>query len=502
MADVGTTYKKLVRFLGSRLFFGFSLIAFTAQACWIAISSRYPMAFDEAYHLGLIKLHAKQLSPIFTHQPPGPAVYGALTRDPSYLYHWLMSFPYRFVSNLTPSFTLQIVTLRLINVALFLCGIVLFKLVLDKTKASRAFINLALLFFSLTPVVSLLAAHINYDNLLVPCVAGSLLLTLRLREVLLTKQTISTRAGLGLIGLVCLSAEVTYPFLPIMAGCLVYISYLFITYRPNRRGSLIKNTWRDWSKVSKLQKVALVGLAVVGVGLFSYTYGINVITYHNPIPQCGQVLGQARCQAYGPWARNYRAAHHIANSPNLGYFIVNWLAGMFERLFFVINGSTGPAVYQNYLAPIMAGVAALGGGIGLGVYLKHLKQNLASDRALGALLFVGLVYILALFGRNYHDYVQLGEMVAINGRYLVPIILPFYLAAAIGWRQLLTGRTMKLKLSLLLASCLLCLQGGGITSYIAYSNQYWYWPHEPWIISTNQRLHDLEKPFIWAPKIR
>ncbi|HSX52991.1 MAG TPA: glycosyltransferase family 39 protein, partial [Patescibacteria group bacterium] len=398
----------------------------------------------------------------------------------------------------------QIVTLRLINVAMFVLGLVLFRMVLAKTKASPAVANAAVLFFTLTPVVGQLAAHINYDNMLMPCIAGSVLLTLHFRERLLDKKQFSSRSLAGIIILCSLASLVKYPFLPIFAGIVVYLTYLLwsVSHSTKQRLHLLKSFLKDWASVAKWQKTAIIIGLVVGVGLFSYTYGTNLIVYQNPVPQCGQVLGVARCQAYGPWARNFRAAQHIVNGPNIFYFIPNWIGGMFERLFFVVNGSTGPAFYQNFIAPVLAATAALGGAIGLFLFARHGRRNLSRDRALAVILFIMLAYVVALWARNYHDYVQLGQMVAINGRYLVLVVLPFYLAAAIGWQQWLAGRSTNLRLGLLTAAFLLCLQGGGIISYIVYSNQYWYWPDSKWVQTTNKNIQKVVKPFVWAPKIR
>ncbi len=146
-----TFYRRLVIFLGSKTFFVIILALFLVSAVWTAISARYPMAFDESYHLGLIKLHALQWNPIFTKQPAGVAEYGALTRDPSYLYHYLMSFPYRLMVVLHISEMSKIVTLRLINVSLFAVSLFGARLLLLKTKASPAIIHVAMLFFVLTP---------------------------------------------------------------------------------------------------------------------------------------------------------------------------------------------------------------------------------------------------------------------------------------------------------------------------------------------------------------
>ena len=48
------------------------------QSVWIALTARYPQAFDENYHFGLIQLHAHQLLPFFTHQPSDSTVYLSL----------------------------------------------------------------------------------------------------------------------------------------------------------------------------------------------------------------------------------------------------------------------------------------------------------------------------------------------------------------------------------------------------------------------------------------
>ena len=81
---------------------------FVLQAAWIALSGRYPMAFDENFHLGIIRLYAHHISPFWSGQPAGANAFGAVARDPSYLYQYLMSFPYRLVSIFTSSQTAHV----------------------------------------------------------------------------------------------------------------------------------------------------------------------------------------------------------------------------------------------------------------------------------------------------------------------------------------------------------------------------------------------------------
>ncbi len=54
--------KRLISLLGSTQFFWAIVALFVVQALWIALSSHYPMAFDEDFHLGIIRLYAHHLS--------------------------------------------------------------------------------------------------------------------------------------------------------------------------------------------------------------------------------------------------------------------------------------------------------------------------------------------------------------------------------------------------------------------------------------------------------
>ena len=102
--------------IGSRWFWRISLGLFVLQASYIALTGLYSMAFDEYYHFGIIQAYSKVWLPWLVRQPPGPAELGAVTTDASYLFHYMMSFPYRIIELLTDSRMAQIITLRLIDV--------------------------------------------------------------------------------------------------------------------------------------------------------------------------------------------------------------------------------------------------------------------------------------------------------------------------------------------------------------------------------------------------
>jgi hypothetical protein len=472
-----------VRFVQSSAFFVLTMLLFVLSAGWIALSARYPMAFDEGYHLGIILLYTHQFSPFFAHQPAGPATYGALTRDPSYLFHWLMSFPYRLVSLWTTSLQVHVIVLRFIDIALFASGLVLMRKVLLKTRASKAIVNLTMLFVVLVPVVPLLAGQINYDDMLVPLTALALLLTVNFAERLNRRHEVDIRHLIYILVVSLLACLVKFPFLPIMTAVVVYLGFLFWQFsraHPHKLWSKLRTAWRP---ISRFQKVWLLAILLLSIGLFINTYGVNILKYHNPIPQCGQVLSVQRCSTYPPWARNYAdAKYNTGVDANPLRFTASWFYGMFTRLFFTINGPGNPNSNANFIAPVLAMALPVLLGIGVLLFLIYGWKILRHDAVLVFLLFITLSYCVALWGRNYHDFLHLGEMVAINGRYLIPVMFPVVLVLALSYQQLLS-KSPVLKALMLLIALLVFLEGGGAISYVYYSKSY------------NARLQKIIKPF-------
>ncbi len=121
-------------FLGSRRFLWLVVGFFIFEACWIAFSAVYPQAFDEDFHFGLIQVYSHHWLPFLASQPAHANAYGAVARDPSYLYHYLMSFPYRLIALVVHGQVGQVIALRLINIALFASGLLLFRRVLLRTR--------------------------------------------------------------------------------------------------------------------------------------------------------------------------------------------------------------------------------------------------------------------------------------------------------------------------------------------------------------------------------
>jgi hypothetical protein len=470
--------------LANRLFFWFVWLGAVLQATWVAVVSRYPMAFDEAYHYNLVHLHAGQWSPLFLQQPAGPAPYGALVRDPSWLHHYILSFPYRLLESLGANEYTKVVGLRLCNVAFFAVGLYLFRKLLLKSKASTAAVHAALLFYILLPTVPQLAGQINYDNLQFPLVALALLFTHGAAASMRAKKLDGWSLALALFTAL-LGTLNKFTFLPFLATVVVYLGYIF--YRHYGRGwskarAQFKKSWQMHSQGSR--RALLSGLVIV-TGLFVWFYGVNTVVYHNPVIQCHQVLEPVRCQGFEPWLRNYTLAQEkIVSTHSPIKFTIDWIGGMFYRTMFVINGASGPKRYTNAVPMGIAVAAILLIVSGLVLTMRYGRRIIQGDVALQLCLLASLVYLAALWGRNYNDFLHLGAMVAINGRYLQPVLLPIILLviASFQWAFRLMP---EVKLTIFTLAIIGFLSGGGITGFIHYSDVDWFFEDKAWMSQLN-----------------
>lgn len=484
--------KRLIALVACPKFFWGIIALFVLQAAWIALSGRYPMAFDEDVHLGIIRLYAHHISPFWSVQPGGSDVFGPVFRDPSYLYQWLMSFPYRFLNIFTDNQTTLVLWLRAINIALFAIGLALYRRLLLKTDASRAIVHGVLLIFVLIPVVPLLAAQINYDNLFLPLVGLTLLMVVNFDKELAQKKRSSPYALTGIIVLCLLTSLVKYAFLPIFITIVAYLAV--------RHWQVFKSFSVIWTakkaafkQIGLGMSLLLAAVIIISSGLFIERYGVNLLRYHAPVADCEQALSINACTAYGPWNRDHilelSKSSSAPSSP--ATYAYDWLYGMWFRLFFSVDGpSTSFQTRVPFLVPGFSAIAfAVAGTLAVLVYLKRLFR-IYSAAVLSLFLAVTAAYVGVLWLNGYQSFLQTGVPVGINGRYLLPI-LPFaFLLAALAFNELCVRRD-GLKLFIGSAAVLSLLWGGGGLTYILRSNNAWYWPGTPLARPNNTLKNDL-----------
>jgi hypothetical protein len=490
------TSRKIFKFLGSDLFFKIIIGWFLLETLWAAFSLVYPMAFDENYHFGIIQDYASQWSPIIDHQPAGTASLGELPYLPSFLFHYLMSFPYRLIHLFTSDQTVTVIILRLLDIAMFTGGLILFKRLLQKIGVSKLIANLSLLMLTFVPSVVLLAAEINYDNLLFLATPIFLIFTLNIVNSLRNNQTINFKDLAWLVIIGTLTSLVKYPFLPIFAAAVVIILVLWL--KNKQRHQTWRSIWQSFTKLSTTVKTVLIVLLVISVGLFSYRYGTNIIVLHDIDPNCEKVLSTTDCSSYGPWMRDYTLKQsNLANGTvihaNSPFFEVAWIWGMIHRLYFAINykyDNFGPLPVQLILVSLIA----LFGVIFTAIYWRKIR---ARSPTLWVMLVIIMAYIVSLQYVNYSSYAKLGAFMAINGRYLIPLLPIIFATVALGFSEFFNRvaphRTLKAKVIFVIIVLFLSLFGAGMFSYIIYADSSWYWPNSP-LIGFNQWLQTIITP--------
>jgi len=485
--------RRFVDFVGSSKFFWAVVALLVLQAAWIALSGRYPMAFDEDFHLGLIKIYADHPSPFWDGQVVGGDAFGAVARDPSYLYHYLMSFPYRLIEVFTSNLTAQVLILRALNIGFFAGGLVIYRRLLQKTHASNAIVNLSLLVFVLIPVTPLLAAQINYDNVIIPLTGLALLLTLGVRESA-SKKYIDLRRLFLLIA-TCLAASIIkYAFLPIFIVITVYL-LIYLKSQFHSPKQCKQALQAGWAKMSRLTAVGLLLVLVVLGGLFIERYGVNLIQYHKPVPDCAEVLDYQHCQHYGPWIRDYKLNAQKGNAEtSINNFTYDWFRGMWLRSFFAVDGPTtrfqtrGPLTVPGWSGIIFAVV----GLVAFVLRAKYLWRKYHRP-TLWLISWTTGIYVFVLFINNYSMYLETAKAVAINGRYLLPVLPFMILLSALALHDM-TRRRPRLQIALASLVILGFVWGGGALTYVLRSNDAWYWPANRTVRSVNHAVQDIIGP--------
>ncbi len=486
---------RIADFFRSKNFYRLILVLFVVEAAWIAVSAAYPQAFDENFHFGLIKVYSHYWLPFFSQQPPHADAYGAVARDPSYLYHYLMSFPYRLIKLFFKEQLGQIIILRFINIAMFTAGIMLFRKLLIRAGSSNALTNFILMLFILIPIVPQLAAQINYDNMMIPLTAALLLYAFKIMDQI-KARAISIWSIVMFIGLCLLTSLVKYAFLPIFAGMVMYL--LAITYKTYKSElkQIFVQLGRSWSKQKAIAKIFIVLVAIVPLGMFAQRDIGNLIMYQAIEPNCARVLSVKQCMAYSPWAYNYKNHKEVLSnqvslsSSNPVIYAFQWVYWMWYRLFFAVNGPKSH--FKNYPPLPLPSAATLFLSVaGIISLIKWRRKIFQGNVYLKMLFVVSACYLIALMVQGYYTYRYTAVLENMNGRYLLPILL---LAAVILGQALSysMNKSQTRKMVIAVVVLLAFIEGGGFLTFIARSDSSWYIPNKT-IVKVNDTARKVIK---------
>lgn len=472
-----------IRVLSSNKFFIGIAILFFLQMAWVALFSIYPMLFDEEYHLGIIDIYSRQTSPFIGVQPSEAAFHGDITRYSSYFFHYLMSYPYRIISFFTDDLMTKIILLRFICISLVLGGFIIFRKFLIKAGLSRAATHSALLIFTLIPLVPFALAQLNYDALLFLLIPIMLYASLKTAD----KNQHQARNVLLLLITGFIASVTKFTSLPIFLGCVIFVS---IMLRRHYGKQAIKIILDQYKTISRLKQVIVSVFLLLSFGLVVERYGVNLATYQKLEPRCDVLHTKKECSEYTVYRRDtkWKAANDSINKPrqDVVTYTQNYWAPHIFNDFFVTGAFVRGDDKANKIrelptrleansgnnVPRTAGWVVLWVSVALIGFLA-LRRQLRPKRLFLLVGLVLVIYSAALFTKNYTDYLSIGSPTAAQGRYFIPLLIPI-----LGLVVVSLGRIIKqksIKISLVVVALVIFSQGGGVGSYILYSNQKWYW---------------------------
>jgi len=430
------------------------------QGLWYALSLQ-PTLFDEPKHLGRIFFYAQHLSPFLGTQDPSWDSLGAITRDGSYLFYYLMSLPLRFFQLFIHDTRTLDTILRVICLSFFVGGLVFFRKALVSLKAiPGSAINLILLFIVLTPAIAPLVGAVNYDSPVFLIFAIILWLAIRIIQ----SKKLRILDILSLLSLVLVMSIIKWTSIALSIPTVLYLGYvLYRRYGKKFRTELVaaaKKAPRVWFWV------AVAGLVFAAV-LFIERPVMNTVLYGQPEADCPRVIGYDRCLKFPDYAiyaeiGANKPANFAPKNP-LEYLLVLWIPGM-------INSQVGLLSPPFPLIQMLFFVFALGG---VTLFLVYFRTFMRSEiNRFFLVIIVG--YILLLFIYLYRLYLTYAIPAAINGRYLIPILPLLFYFVFISVREVLKKRR-KTQGALLVIILLGFTQGGGIITDSLTSNEAFYW---------------------------
>jgi len=404
---VARTAETILRGIGSKKFLYATLIWFVFSAGFIAMTTSRAVAPDETAHLSRVKIYAEGGVTPFIHQTEATYYLGAVEQQPNYLFHYVMSMPYRFMPDAWSPNT-KIVLLRLINMVFVLCGLVVFSRTVRRLTRSTLVQNLSVFMLSNTLMFVFLAGVLNYDNLffLTTCVAFYYLVKL------LQKFSLQDFLKLGIAVAIALLTKFTFVPLAVMFAIVLIVRYC----------RELRSVWQTSKTEIKEYRKPLIILAILFAlvfGFFAERYVGNFIKYGSYRPKCENVLGHEKCLSSALYRRNlsFKDKEVTQKIPN-EQFVAKWMLRTKETIFGIMgHHSLAQAPLIKYGSLVVIAVM-------LFAFVRTVSPR---DSTMFYLIAIILMYVGALIIHN-HNLFQRSQIfgMALQGRYIFPVLGMIY----------------------------------------------------------------------------
>ena len=408
------------------------ILVFFLGAMYFAVNVGEDVYPDEQYHLQLSQIYADEgFSPENSERSYWM---GDITRRPP-VYHAAMGA----VLSLTGDEDGGLYILRFVNV-IFATLTVVIAVILGWKLFKEPFVRfIPALLLAGTPLYLFLAGAVNYDNLANLLIAASILCLVTYVQTKKLWYVPLMWLFLGLGGLV------KYTVLPL------YIPFWVITlaYLKPWKGDLLRGYLSELSRSGITIAIAVAAsVMLIFVGLL---YGGNLLRYGGFVPSCTEVMTEEECSQSPLYIRDEEMKQENSDIGRMSPIIysVQWVKIMTPQIFgFTGHEKVWPEPVE--IAPIAIAVIVAGA-----CFVFTLKKV---DGFGLSMLGVAVFYLLVLvYYQNYRGYLQVGNIfLAVQGRYIFPVILPIYLLVAQSISLVSKRNVMKLA-AIVIVACYLCM---------------------------------------------
>lgn len=394
--------------------FGLMLLVFTVCAGYFALRLHRGIIPDEPGYFYLSTLFSTSWRlPEITEKSLALG-FSEFERLP-YMYFWLNGRFLNLFSLLFPDATSwrQLVFLRLVNVFYSILT-VFFTHLLTKEFIQKVWWRLLVTFLmTSTLMFTFLSSGVSYDNLANLCAAAGILFLVRAlkgRKIITNSLLWIIFIGLGIL--------VKKTILPL--ALITFILWIFFIIK-NRHQVNLKTEF-NW------RFAVICALTLLILGLNGSVYGINLVKYLEPIPDCTDLLPQEQCDlsVYVRRAKELGfpeqkltlvdVVEQQKTNP-ISYISEYW----FERMLKTIHGIMG---HKSYYPPLLPTFFRL---LYIFIFIVAIKYWQKREYAFYALVIITLSYILAIMISSYNEELMSDfRHVAVQGRYLFPILAPFF----------------------------------------------------------------------------
>jgi hypothetical protein len=399
---------RIIAFLSSDTFLKITFAWFIIQAIYFAACIVFRLPPDETYHYNFIQLFAQHTPSPFLPDQGNFVRLSESVRNPFFIYHYLLSFPYLLIQGWDHAYLL----LRGLNIGLGVGSLYFTYRIANLLKVSALVRNLSIFMLANTLMFVFLAGSINYDNLFILVSLATIFLFIKLYK------QFSVTTTLLLVSCLLGGSMVKVNFLPIAFFVVIVLVARYFREVPKILSTFVPT----FLKAKRLNSLILILITLLG-GLFVQRYAANLVSYGTYAPSCEQVRSIEDCRKNSLFKRNeyVRGEGRKKATMNLPQYVVYWADLMKDRIYGVFT-SGDRNIAPNKYAVLWLFLLAVAWIVAV-IRLVSRKDGL-----LLLVLGVGVFYAVMLLHENYSIYQGTGRpSLALQGRYALVVLPLLYL---------------------------------------------------------------------------